>query len=692
MSAAEAVDGEPVEGVPADELPRWLTIPLAVALVFVATAGFVGVTLLVFDVYHPLTTLAISAVPAAAVAVQLARRLERPQRAAHAPAIAAIALALAFFAFNGTFHSEHVLTDRDPAIYVNTGRSIARHHELHPVIRTEAFADSDRFSFSVPSMGVNKHGGLVFGFFPMLSALLALGAAAGGDLGLLLVSVVLGTLALLCTYALGSRVAGPGWALFVPVFLMINPLPGWFARDSYSELVVQLLAVGGVWLYLLARSARSPFIAGVAGAVIGAACLARIDAVAIVAGLVVLAGVEWLRGRNQRVPDRRAVIAFTLGMLVVTYGSDRLANEMVRGYVLALHDQYEALLRLLVAAISVVILLVVIDWLVPSVWVQLARLRSAAAIACIGIIVSVACWAAFIRPKPLSALPVRAAGDPATGAVKQAVKAWHRTQTMHWLGDWFGPLSLAVALVGLVALVWWAFHGNVAALAIVLLVVPLTVMFLARPSIAADQPWAMRRFLAVTIPGIAVTLAVVLRLLYDSARLLRSTATRALAFGGVAVVAAALLAPSARASGPLLQARSQAGALDAVHELCRAAGPDGAVLIHGYRYVNLEFPQTLRGFCGIPATKGRRDVPIELASLARDWERYGRKLYVLTAVPDSLRSVPGAHVIERAHVVVEDGDAPRPTLNDRSRELRGREREVWLLEIEPLPSPALSSD
>ena len=45
--------------------------------------------------------------------------------AAHGPALAAVAIALAFLALAGLSHSQHILADRDPAVYINTGRSIA---------------------------------------------------------------------------------------------------------------------------------------------------------------------------------------------------------------------------------------------------------------------------------------------------------------------------------------------------------------------------------------------------------------------------------------------------------------------------------------------------------------------------------------------------------------------------------------
>lgn len=672
-----------------EDLPRWFTISLAAAIVFVAAAGFSALTLLGFEIYHPALAIALGASAAVIVAVVVARRVERPTRAASGAAVAAIAIALAFFAFNASFHSEHVLTERDPAIYINTGREIARTHELHPQIQVAPFENANRFSMAVPSMGADAQGNLIYTFFPMLPALLALGDAVGGDTGMLLVGAVLGALALLVAYALAARVTGPRWALVVPVFLTVNPLPGWFARDAYSELVVGVVILGGVWLYLVARPARSITLSAVAGAVAATAFLARIDAIAIIAALVGFAGLEWIAGRDRdTAPDRRAVAAFGVSLLAVTYLSSLLANNSARGYINDLRGKYDSLLKLLFAAIAVVIIAAIVDWLVPSLRVFLAKLITPTAIALTAIGVAAVTWAYFVRPRPLSELP-SSDGVPVTKELTRAINAWHRTQTMHWLGDWFGPLTLAVALVGLILLGWWALRGNTAAIAIVLLSLPLTAVFLLRPSITPDHPWAMRRFLPFTIPAIAIGLAVVGRILWAKSREISNATGRAVAVGGIVVVGAVLIAPSANAARPLLEARNQYGALGAVHDLCRSAGPDAAMIVLGTDYIDLEWPQSVRGFCGIPAARPNPKRPNpDVAELARASEQAGRTLFVLTADPELVAKIPGVTATERTHVVVEDEYAPEQTFDGRSERLEApRFREAWLFEIDPFPQP-----
>src|SRR5207245_11034655 len=68
--------------------------------------------------------------------------------------------------------------------------------------------------------------------------------------------------------------------------------------------------------------------------------------------------------------------------------------------------------------------------------------------------------------------------------------------------------AVVVAFAGFVILASRARRGDGAAATVFLVVVPVTVLYLARPSISPDQPWAMRRYLPVVIPGLAIAVAV----------------------------------------------------------------------------------------------------------------------------------------------------------------------------------------
>src|SRR5262249_31645313 len=134
-AAASALTPDPVvvtderSPEPVDDVPRWLATVLVVALVWAAAAGVTGVLLLFAGWYHPAPVIVIATV--AAVAAALTRVTPRPGRVtatAHWAAAGALVLAAGFSLFAGAFHSEHVLVDRDPAVYLNLGRTVADTH------------------------------------------------------------------------------------------------------------------------------------------------------------------------------------------------------------------------------------------------------------------------------------------------------------------------------------------------------------------------------------------------------------------------------------------------------------------------------------------------------------------------------------------------------------------------------------
>ena len=178
---------------PASRRPSFASTP---------TGGLVGLGLLLADLYHPSAVLLSACVTGGTTAFIAAERFGH-RNALHWPALVAVGLALGFLGLAAGFHSEHVLTT-DPGIYVKAGRSIPRTHELHPIVRTGAFR-SRGLSMQAASINESKHGRLKPNFFPFLPVVLALGWSIGGDSGLLYVPAVLGTLGVLCCYALAPE-------------------------------------------------------------------------------------------------------------------------------------------------------------------------------------------------------------------------------------------------------------------------------------------------------------------------------------------------------------------------------------------------------------------------------------------------------------------------------------------------------
>lgn len=668
--AADADEPVPVPSSPpaARDLPTWFVVGLVGVITWCGSAGVAGTAFLLAGWYEPIVVALTATAIAVAVAVLAARRLSPRPGGDHRAAAAAVLIAFAFLLVAGTLHSEHLLVDRDPAVYIVTGRTIARTHELRPSTREGPFVDAEFGRQTVYDPG----------FFPMLPVLLAQAWSLGGDRLLFLVGPLLGALGLLTAYALSARVLGSRGALLVPALLVVVPLQLWFARDAYSELVVQVVALGGLWLYLEARRRRAVLLAVVAAALIASSAVARVDALAISFGVLVFAALEWVRCDRDESPAkaRRTVAAFIAALVVGNLVAYLLAVNSSSAYFGRLDGKFATLLAAFSVAIVGLVVIAVLHRKRPGIGRALAQRRW---LFVSGVVVAavICLWAYVLRPKPRSALPVTHPGVPLLGDLRAAVNAWHYSRSLHWFSAYLGVLALVLAFAGFVVLADRARRGARAAAAVVLLAVPVAVVYLARPSITPDQPWAMRRFLPVVIPGVAIAIAAALQYSWRGARSLSGAYTRGFALAGVGVLAAFVWVPAARAATPLVGARSQHGAESALSGICRETGPDAAVLVFGGAFLDLELPDTVRAFCGVPTAKSSTtDIP----ALARKWKDAGRRLVVLTAAPDAVRRrAPGATVV--GHHVVADDHEPEKVFDRAPRRYKAAPTEIWVLTV-----------
>ena len=238
----------------------------------------------------------------AAAAWPFRPRARAGEHAAHGPAIAAVAIALALLAIAGISHSEHLLTDRDPAVYINTGRSIARTHRIRPAVAASPFDDARAFHAADRRASRSPTTGCIPNFLHFLPALLALGWSAGGDTGLLLVPALLGALgaarAVRARLERGRARDGP---LLGPVLLALAPLQSWFARDAYAELPLAA-ASRSAGSGCSSRAARTAArcAGAIAGVVLGSIMFVRIDALAILVAIPAALAIEYLRAERAR--------------------------------------------------------------------------------------------------------------------------------------------------------------------------------------------------------------------------------------------------------------------------------------------------------------------------------------------------------------------------------------------------------
>ena len=598
----------------------------------------------------------------------------------HWPAIAAVALAIAFGVLNGSFHSEHLFTDRDPAVYLNTARSIARTHELKPKVELGPFAES---AFSPSSAGFGaRQGRLNPNFFHLLPVLLSLGASAGGDVGLLVMPAVLGALGLLAIYALAATIVGPRWALLPPMVLAAGSLQAWFARDAYSELVMQFLALGALWLLIDSFRRGAVLRGGIAGAVLGVTTMARIDAFTMFIGLPMALVVMALRPADEHQPQRsrRTVLAFAAGVIATSVLGHFVSRALSLGYQLTLWENVRSSLLATLASAALALIAGLLIRARRDMFDKVVSSRLIVA-AVVVPLTAFATWVYFIRPAPASEQPKLVPGAPISGQLRRMYDSFNWSYSARWFEWYLGPLLLTIAVVGVGILVVRAIRGSNASMVLAAVAVPILILYIVRPSISPDHYWAMRRYLPVVLPLLAIAAAVTSATIVDFLGRLVSAPMRV---GVASLLVAAILVPAGIDGARLPRARMQGGSLDEMHELCAAAGPRSAIAIVRSDYLDLTLPQTIRSFCGVPAasiTDLRREV---LDDAAREWKRNGRELLVASArTQPVLQLVPDARQIARFSIT--DRYEPDRRTDDRPRDYVPRPITISLYQ---LPAPA----
>ena len=274
---------------PASPVPRWMGIGLCGVLAIVAGFGLSGLALAVLGLFVPVLAVPLGA--AASVALfrcAQPRVLElSPARADAFPALGALAVALGSLCVNLTHSAQHLLIDRDPGAYVNTGRWLASHSGL--VFRADVgpFATMTGLKYSSPA--VYGHGrAMHFQFSHLEGVLLAealarrrpshVRADADHRRGLAR-DVLRAGLSIRAAVARAPRDHGARRRRGAAALL----------RDAYSEIVLQLVLLGSMWILgLPGLTVRRAVFSGV---LLGTCVAARIDGPLYLAAVPVLAGI-----------------------------------------------------------------------------------------------------------------------------------------------------------------------------------------------------------------------------------------------------------------------------------------------------------------------------------------------------------------------------------------------------------------
>jgi len=641
---ADGVDGD----ARALRVPRWMSTAVIALLAALAGFGLVGLLLAVAALFVPVLVapLGLAATIWLFRAAQGRRIVCAPRRGDSLCAFGAVVLALGAMIDNLAHIAQHLLLDRDPGAYLNTGRWLASHRSLVFNAASGAFAGTPGLKYSSPGLyggGSRMH----FQFSHLLGVLLAEARWIGGDRMMLALPAILGAVALVVFYAFVCRFVRPVFALVATAALATNVVQLHFTRDAYSEIVVQIALLGCIWLLSLGGLAADGFPrARFAGLLLGTIVAARLDGPLYVAAIPVLLVLASARDRAGANGD----------------GDDGIRSDVVRAFAWAAGAV--ALLGIVDVAVRVPEYLADSGWRVPaeygglvvlsagSVWIARRSERWRARFArwpwlptAIGVafgVILFALW--FVRPY------VGNVRGKYTTLIAQIQAAHHLRVDFHlryfedamrWLNWYLGPFALAAGIVGAALFVRRTLRvGTIVDWTLTVAFGVVALVYLWNPSITPDQIWAARRFMPIVIPGFL--LFAVLMLEWCLRRLSRAGVVVAVALS-IAFVAWPL-----SATLPVRDEHTQPGMLDAMHATCTALGPHAAVvLLNGNSQLYRQIPQALRGFCGVPvATRTDEFDDSTFADLARRWRADGRVLYVLADSTARIRqAIPDAHPI-----------------------------------------------
>ena len=602
-----------------------------------------------------------------------------------AAVVGLVAVVVGFTVWAGATHSEQVLPRRDAASNLQAAVSLATTHtRVVPVdadsVGGAGVLDLEGVTLESPAffeVGSSADPAVQPQFVVGPAAVYAFGWWAGGAGPALVLPAVAMGLALLALGLLVARVTG-AWAGVATAALTGILFPVLHtARATYSEPLAMLTLTAGLLAATLAvaagrEAAGMPSDRGGGGAparfvgdassqgtVVERAPLRSLVARDASARAALLAGLLVGGTGLVRVDALREVVLLLPVVAVGAAFGTRWARPLFVGLVLSLGVSAVAAAGLswqyvssiaasLVPLLALGVLVGGASWVALVLWrrgwrlpeVVVRRLPDLAA----GVVVVVGL---YLASRPLWQVVRQDPDDPGARYVagmqeRQGLPVdggrTYAEQTVAWLSWYVGPVALVVALAVLAALVRRALlsvgERRVEPWVPALVVAAgSTLLTLVRPGITPDHPWADRRLL-VALPLVVALVVVGLDWVVR-----RSAASGRgwLAATTVGVVAALVVGPAVLATWPHRGGGVERGSLAAVESVCDALSPGDVVLAVDSRAAN-EWPQVVRGMCGVPAlsltSRLRSDDRLRdqtVAGVAAGVEERGGRLVLLAA-------------------------------------------------------------
>jgi hypothetical protein len=557
---------------------------------------------------------------------------------AHGPLVAALVLTGTFVLFNVFHHGQHLAVDRDPGVYLTTGKWLAEAGTLEIDGLQGPFATADGLYDRGAGFSPAPVGAHLQPQFPHLFGVWLAIPAWVSDAGLFLAPPVIAGLAFISLFAFLATILGQWWALLSCAVLMLSVPMNFLARDAYTEPLTMLFLFGGLWLLRFAERSAGVSLWLAAGLATGLTCMVRIDSLLYV-GPLLLAGLLYAK-LSERGWRRRQAACFSGALLICA--SVGLIDTAYWSAAYFTNDLWPRLPQMAIASavfVGIGFFGTGLFWTrgqesVRSQAAPTRLLKSVVGAAALGLAGFLA-WALTFRPDETGLPPtVEAAGLPPLEFLSQA-----SSMTMVWLTWYLGPLVIVGGAIGVCHVVNRLGREvgapSPALLAFMGLGLVSLIVYVWSPSITPDHPWASRRFAVSSLPLLAFGFAWFCRWVSSLRFSSPSRHWCGLPIACTAIVAA--ICSLVVLGWPLRDARPQAGMRKLMSDTCSAIPYDAAVLVTMDHILSLQLPVPISVWCGVPSAGMRDDmVSDDVGDLALAWRANGRQLMVLAATSEPL--------------------------------------------------------
>lgn len=481
---------------------------------------------------------------------------------------------VAWTLFNLLFSSQHLFTNRDPAVYNLAGTWLGSHQNIQikkPVAESQLnvprITSESLGYFSSPTDNTKLHS-------QGAHLLPALQATLSKVLGLSVwrVNVLFGATALLAFYGFSRLIVKPRWAA-LGVLIMSLSLPMLFAsRDAYSEPLTMTFIFGGLGLLLIAQKSKQAWQWWLAGLVLGSASLARIDAYLMFIGIELAAiCLLMIARKKERAALIKCVAWLAGGMAISGYIAWLDVYTLSTAYYEA-HQKFILPELALIGGLALVgALAIALNWrfnFLKRLDTATDKWRDKAIYIVVG--------GFFVL---LSSRPVWYVGY-------QQIEAGINSrsfseQTLNWIIWYFGPVLLIAGIAGYSILITRILRAKdrhilpfVAAFSVMAL------LYLIKPTITGDQVWATRRLLPLVIPGFVLFAMWMFERLFEKKTLSLRGHTFNLEIITTVLVTISVMSPLF-ITYPFLLRKEHAGELSQVQAVCNSASKNAVIVWAG---------------------------------------------------------------------------------------------------------------